>query len=547
VNSDALDRGRRAFARRAWTDACTDLSAADADAPLHPEDLERLATASCLIGKLADSTDLWARAHRQFLSGGDVERAARCAFWLAFGLLHYGERTRAGAWVGRARRLLDENPRDCVEQGYLLLPAAFECLAAGDPARAHNMFCDAGEIGERFGNADLMALARHCRGRVLIMLGEIREGVVLLDEAMVAVDAGEVSPLVAGDVYCSVIEGCLEVFDFRRAQAWTAALTQWCQSQPDLLPYSGQCLVRRAEILQLHGVWLDAIEAAQRACDRFLEGPSQAAAGAAFYQRAELHRLRGEFGAAAEAYRHASRYGRSPQPGLAQLRLAQGQVDAAVAALRREADEVTNRAARCRLLPAYVEIMLAAQDVGAAHRGADELAAIAGALDSQVFHAVAAQARGAVLLAQGEARAALAVLRRAWRTWHELEAPYEAARARVLIALACRAMGDTDGAEMELDAARWVFQQLGARPDLDRVDALSLTSAPKAAGGLSAREIEVLRLVATGKTNRAIATELFISERTVERHVSNIFTKLDVSSRAAATAYAYEHQLISTS
>jgi len=437
-----------------------------------------------------------------------------------------------------------EGQRDCVELGYLLIPVALERIAKGDIADALATLCQAAEIGDRFGDPDLIALGRHSRGRVLIRMGEIHEGVSLLDQAMVAIEAGELSPLAVGDVYCSVIEGCMEIFDLRRAQEWTTALTHWCESQPDMVPYSGQCLVRRAEILQLHGVWQDALEEARRACERFLRGPGQPAAGAAFYQRAELHRLRGEFADAEEAYRHASRHGRNPQPGLAMLRLAEGQIDVAAAAIRRTLDERQGRATRSRLLPASVEIMLAASDVETARIAASELAEIAGELDAPLLRAASAQARGAVLLAEDDARAALLQLRQAWASWQELEVPYEAARTRVLVGLAMRALGDKDEAEMELDAARWIFQQLGAGPDLARLEELSATAEPTAAGGLSAREVQVLRLVATGRTNRAIAGELFISERTVERHVSNIFLKLDLPSRAAATAYAYQHRLV---
>jgi DNA-binding CsgD family transcriptional regulator len=542
--ADNLNRGRDAFLRRGWTDAYMLLAAADSDEPLPPEDLERLATAAYLIGKDAESAEIWTRAHQEFLARGAVARAARCAIWLAFDLMHLGERARAGGWITRARELLDNARQDCVEQGYLLLPIALQRVFAGDAAGAYGMFCQAAEIGDRFGDRDLIALARHSRGRVLIRMGELRDGVGLLDEAMITIDAGEVSPLVVGDVYCSVIEGCLEVFDLKRAQQWTAALTRWCEAQPDLVPYRGQCLVRRAEILQLRGAWPEAIEAARQACERLLQPSPQPASGAAFYQCGELHRLRGEFSQAEEAYRQANRYGRTPQPGLALLRLAQGQSETATAAIRLVVDEAHGSETRSRLLPAYVEIMLAAGDIQAARMAADELASLAGDLDAPLLTAVAAQARAAVRLAEGDARAALPILRQAWTGWQEVDAPYDAARVRVLIGLASRDLGDVEAAEMEFDAARWIFQQLGARPDLTRVETLSRALKPAPAGGLSAREMQVLRLVARGKTNREIASALFISERTVERHLSNIFNKLDLTSRSAATAYAYEHQLL---
>ena len=542
--ADTLQRGRDAFERQAWADAHALLSAADREAPLEPPDLERLATAAILVGRDADSTDVLARAHNAFLSRGHAERAARCAIWVALRLLNKGDLAQAGGWLARARRLLDDGERDCVEQGYLLFLIGRRCVMEGDVATAHASFTRAASIGDRFRDPDLVALARHGEGRTLIHLRRAVEGVALLDEVMVSVTAGEVSPVVAGIVYCSVIDACHDTFDLRRAQEWTAALGRWCAAQPDVVPYRGDCLVRRAEIMQLHGAWADAMDEARRAGESLSQSPRQQVVGSAFYQQGELHRLRGEVAKAEEAYRQASQRGRTPEPGLALLRLAQGQVEAAMAAIRRAVDETRSPQIRPRVLAAYVEIALAANELPAARAAATELSELAATLDAPYLRVLSAQATGAVLLTEGDARAALAALRQAWTAWRDLDAPYEAARVRALIGLACRARGDEETAEMELDAARCVFQQLGAAPDLARVEALTRRAVGKGAGGLTAREVQVLRLVAAGHTNRAIADGLVISEKTVARHVSNIFTKLGVSTRAAATAYAYQHDLL---
>jgi len=531
------------FGRRAWVDARAELSAADREAPLAPDDLERLATAAYLAGSHEESVELWERVHRELLRAGESLRAVRCASWLVFVLLNGGQIARSGGWLARARRLLDNGRRDCPELGYVLVPAALLRAVEGDWAGAHAIASQAAEIGERFGEIDLVTLARNVQGRALIGQRRVVEGMAVLDEAMVAVTADEVSSMVAGAVYCSVIEACQQVFDVRRAQEWTAALTHWCDSQPQLVPFTGDCWLHRAEIMQLRGAWSDALEAAERAAERLLRR-RKAAVGVAFYQQGELHRLRGAFARAEEAYAQASRWGREPQPGLARLRLAQGQLDAAKAAIRRALHGVSDRVTRSRLLPAFVEVMCAGGDVGAARAAADELSRLADELGAPLLRALATHARGAVLLGEGDAAGALAALRQAWTAWQELEAPYEAARARVLIGLACRQLGDEEAAAMELDAAQWAFGQLGAAPDLARAQGLTRSAVAEPAHGLTARELEVLRLVATGKTNRTIATDLFLSEKTVARHVSNIFAKLGLSSRAAATAYAYEHDLL---
>lgn len=539
----SLERGRESFRKQSWGAAVKELSAADRESPLDPLALVELAQAAMLTGNDRDGAEILARAHQAFLAAGHTQPAARCAFWLGFTALVNGQMAEASGWLSRADRLLADAP-DCVEKGYLLLPAGFRGVHGGRAAEAYQAFAQAAEMGERFGDPDLVALARQGQGRALIRQGEITRGVSLLDEAMVAVTAGEVSPLTAGGVYCSVIEACSEIFDLRRAQEWTFALERWCASQPDMVRYRGHCLIRRAEILQLHGAWPQAIEEARQACDRSSQHPPKPEAGAAFYRLGEIHRLRGEFEAAENAYREAGRWQRVPQPGMALLRLAQGNAEAANAAIRRVAEEVQEPGPRARVLDAYVEIVLAAGEVAAARSAADELAAIAQSFDAPQLHAMAARADGAVRLGEGDVKAAITSLRKACALWSDIDAPYDAARTRVLMATACRQIGDTDAAQIELSLAREVFRRLGATSDLARLEAFSQPTPAKTGSSLTSRELQVLKLVASGKTNRAIAVKLGISEKTVARHVSNIFNKLDLSSRAAATAFAYQNRLV---
>ena len=542
--SGELAEGRRCCEKKAWADAFESLTLADGQAPLAVEDLERLAMSAYLIGRDDDYLKTLDRAHGAYLDAGETIRAARCAFWLGLSLLLKGETGRGTGWLAGARRLIEREKTDCVESGYLLLPTAEQLLMAGDCDAAYATATDAVGIGERFGEIDLIACARHVQGRALMQKGRIEEGLALLDEAMVAVTTGELSPLITGLIYCSVIDACQQMYAFGRAREWTAALAKWCEEQPQLVAFTVTCLVHRAEIMQLHGAWRDAIEEARRACERSSQGIEHRPPAAAFYQQGEVHRLRGKFSAAEEAYRHASQQGDEPQPGLALLRMAQGRTDAAAAAIRRVVSATTDRLQRTRLLPAQVEIMLTAGDIEDARDACRELATIAESFDTDVLGAMAAHARGAVELVEGDARAALGSLRRAFEAWRLAEVPYEAARVRVLAGLACRALGDDEGAELELSAASAVFQRLGAAPDLARIAALTKGAASGHPHGLTPRELQVLRLVAAGKTNKAIAAELFLSEKTVDRHVSNFFNKLDVPSRAAATAYAYEHKLI---
>jgi ATP/maltotriose-dependent transcriptional regulator MalT len=542
---DPVAAGREAFHARAWSDAFRHLRGAAGDGEVEPADLGRLATAAYLTGRHEEAEQALERLHHHLLDAGDVDGAARWAVWLAILLFLRAQPARGGGWLSRAQRLLDEADLDCAARGYLLVPAALHALdAEHDAARAHELFEQVSAVARRFDDPDLAVLGLLGRGQSLVDAGEVDRGIALLDEVMVAVTTGDVSPILAGIAYCAVIITCRLVFDLRRAQEWTAVLDRWCDDQQDLRPYRGQCLVHRSEIMQLHGEWSDALREIERACAHLAEVPGDPVMGMARYQHAELLRLRGRFARAEESYREASSWGHPPQPGLALLRLAMGRVDDARAAIEREVtDAEDDRIRRARVLAAYVEIVLAAGDVAAASAGVDELEATAADFDSSYLAAVAAQERGALLLAAGDPAGASAVLREAWQTWQALDAPYETARVRLLTARACRQLGDHDTAELELAAARTVFEALEAAPALAEVEVLSRDPGRTTPGGLTPREVEVLQLVATGATNREVADRLVISEKTVARHLSNTFTKLGISSRSAATAWAYEHGL----
>ncbi len=540
--TDVLARGRAAFGRHAWAAAYADLVTADRGHALDADDLSCLAIAAYMSGHDEAADEAWTRAHEEYLRRGDRIMAARCAFWLGMMLLNRNEHARGGGWLARARSILDESDIDCVEQGYILVPGALQALEH-DPSAAFAAFAQAGTIADRFHDADLAALSRLGRGQALTSLGDIDQGVDLFDEAMVSVTAGEVTPVVAGIVYCAVIEYCHFTFDLGRAREWTSALRRWCAESPDMVPYRGLCLAHHAEILRLGGAWSEADAEAARGCERMSEPTFSPAIGAAQYQRAELHRLRGEFSQAEALYLESGRFGREPQPGLALVWAAQGRSDAALAAVRRVLDEAPWPTARPSVLAATVDIALAAGDIAAAREAVDELVTISTGRRARLVHAMTAQASGSVLLAEGDPASAHTELRRALSAWQELGMPYDAACVRVLMGRACRELGDEGSAQIAFESARRVFADLGASPDQARVARLLRSGAGPDRHGLTEREAQVLRLIATGKSNRAIAADLVVSEKTVARHVSNIFIKLDVPSRAAATAYAYEHHL----
>jgi DNA-binding CsgD family transcriptional regulator len=459
--------------------------------------------------------------------------------------MNAGEKARGGGWFARGERLLNDAQRqDCAEKGLFNIPKALRELAAGNGARAQKIFESVAAAGKQFQNADLIALGQLGLGQALIQQGEIAKGIKLLDEMMIIIETEDVFPVVHGIVYCAVIETCRKVWDLDRAREWTSALTRWCDAQPDIVPFRGECLVRRAEIFQFHGEWPQALEESMDACSLLSQSHGQSAAGEAYYRQAELHRLVGNFKQAEDCYHEAAKRGRNPQPGLALFRLAQGQVDFAGTAIKNTLRETKDPIRRAEILPALVRIRIAAKQTEEALKAAMELCAIARGFNVPYLFAECAYCKGAVFQAQGKFRPAMEELQKALEFWNSLNLPYESACTRELKGLIYLEMNDKDNSEAELMAAKWMFEQLGAMPDLERVNRLLDSDSNPETFGLSLRELQVLRLVTSGKTNKSIAGDLFISDRTVDRHVSNIFNKLGVSSRVEATAFALTHKML---
>lgn len=528
-----------ASAPQNWAEAYRSLSAQPRDA-LDAGELERLAVAAYLIGDDTAAVAAWDDAHKRYAGVGDLSEAGRCGFWAAFCLMMQGRMAHAGGWLGRVGSLIGDV--ECPATGYLLIPALLGALDADDADGARQLAERAGEIAGRFADLDLAAFATLGHGQALLALGDEPAGLARLDEVMLSVSSGEVGPVVSGIVYCAVILECMQLLDLARAAEWTAALDGWCRAQPGLVPYRGQCLVHQAQLQQASGDW-SAAEATVAEARQRLSEPPHPALGLACYQEGELHRLRGDVAAATAAYQRAAKAGYEPMPGLALLALQKGDAASAAAGIRRALGEAGQPFQRPGLLAAAVDIHLAAGDVPTATAAAEELAAIAATSSSAVLRAMAAHASGATLLASGRTAEAMTQLRAASAVWQRLDLPYDGARTAVLLGQGCAALGDRTSAELEFARAGEAFGSLAAQPELQRVRALS-GEPPDREGALSARELDVLRLVADGRNSREIATTLHISQHTVRRHLENTFAKLGVNSRASAIAYAYEHGLL---
>jgi ATP/maltotriose-dependent transcriptional regulator MalT len=540
--SEALTAAREAYRRCDWHGARDGFTAAAAAGGLSADDAFALSYAAWWLGRVDESLAAGEQAYRLYLEGERPARAAMAAIHIAIDLLLRGDDVIGSGWIRRAGRLLRDQP-DSVEHGYLRYLLEVEAALGGpdlDPVIASAETVR--ELGRVHDDPNLVALGILGQGRALVKQARTVEGLALLDEAMVAVLTEELRPEWAGNIYCHLMSACHELGDIRRAVAWTEATTRWLETLPEAVLFTGICRVHRSQVLQASGGWEQAEHEAQRVCQD-LEHMHVASAGEAHYQRGELRRLQGDLTGADQAYECARERGREPQPGLALLQLARGRLGAASAAIRTALACELDPLARARLCAAQVEIALAEGDHDLAEVACTEVEATAAAFGSSGLTATAEAVRGAVLTAGRQPEQALASLRSACRRWRRLGCPYEAAKVGVSLAKACVQLGDLDGAARELDAAAQVFDRLGAVVDADQVAALR--GRTRTADGLTARELEVLTEVAAGKTNREIATSLVISEKTVARHLSNIFLKLECSSRTAAAAYAFEHGLAS--
>jgi DNA-binding CsgD family transcriptional regulator len=534
-----IERARDAVARHDWVAAYDGFRSVDA-ATLAARDLEGFADAAWWCGHLDESLDARQRASAAYEAEGDGARVVATAARVAAERFAHGEPSIGAGYLQRARRFAEQIP-DGPEHGFLRMVEASAALhATGDPDGAVLLARDAAAIGRRFGDRDLVAMALHVEGLAAIDAGRVQEGVALLDEAMTGVLAGDLNPFFTGIIFCSLIASCLELQDVRRAGEWSDAATAWCAGLPSESPFTGLCRVNRAEVARLRGSWEEAEREAARAAEELATFDPGAAAGA-FLQLAEIRRRRGDLVEAETAFARAHELGGEPQPGLALLRLAQGETGAARAALRAALAAEHQLVRRARLLAARAEIDLADGDRDQARAATAELARLASETDSPALRASAAQADGAPLLADDDP-AAIERLRGSVTAWRDARLPYETARAQALLGQALRTFHDDEGAALELRAAAEALERLGAAPEA-RAVAAALGPPEALPDGLTRREAEVLRLVAAGKTNRDIAVELVISEHTVSRHLQNMFTKMGVSSRAAATAYAYEHGL----
>jgi ATP/maltotriose-dependent transcriptional regulator MalT len=538
-----LEDGLEALNRHDWPQALALLDAGPlTDVAAEAERLDLLGEALWWMGRIDDCTVAREHAYALFEDLAAHRRSGQVAIWIYEHHCFKGRPAIASGWLGRARRALDGDA-DCVEWGNLLLREAEMAHGAGDYAQAIDNATEALALGRRLHSANLEAEALQTLGRVVIDDGRPREGIAMLDEAMLLAIEGRLGPYAAGKVYCSLVGACQDLGDLHRAAEWTDATTRWSEQHPFAI-FPGLCRVKRAEVLQWRGDWVEAEREARLACEELAE-TKVGSAGSAWVEIGEIRRRLGDLDGAEAAFAKAQELCCMPTAGLALLRLAQGRVDVARALVAGTlGDEGLSRLARAKILPAAAQVAIAADDLAAAQRAADELDEIASTYDTPALKASAYLTRGRVQLAVGDADAAIHTLRHATEEWQALDVPYEAATAQLLVGEACRRTGDRDGEVVAFAAAAAAFDRLGATLDSQRIR--ELTSGVEYPSGLTEREAEVLQLVAAGCTNKEIARQLLIADKTVSRHLSNIFGKTGVTTRTAAAAFAFEHGLAGT-
>lgn len=533
-----LDAARALLDRHDWEQAFALLTAGDGSSD--PDWQDALAEAAWWMGDIDACIAARERAYAAFEETGDTRSAGGCAVWLFEHHCFRAQPSIGSGWLRRARRAL-EGDEGCVEYGQLLSRESQQAHGTGDLDRATTLAQASVELGRRLREANLEAVGLEAIGRILIDQGHPAEGLAHLDEAMLFALEGRLDAYTTGRIFCSLVSACEMLGDIQRAAEWTDAVASWADQHPVSL-FPGLCRVHRAGLLQWRGEWMQAEEEARRACAE-LEGINLPNAAAGFVKIGEIRRRIGDYDGAEEAFRRAEELNGQAWADIALLRLSQGRHQAAAATISRALEEAgANRLTRGKLLAAHVQIMVATGELDAAASGATELDEIAADFESPVLLAAAATAHGRVRLAVGDSGGACASLQEALSRWTELDAPYEVATTRSLMGQACRQAGDEDGAEGSFTAAEEIFERLGAATDVQLTR--GFRGDVDLPCGLSQREAEVLRLVAGGHTNRQIAAELFLSEKTIARHISNIFTKIQVRSRAAATAFAFEHRLM---
>lgn len=463
---ETLQAARDAAAAHRWGEAFDFLKQADEHGLLERADLDSFGASAWWLGRLGTAIEVRERAYSAHLKAGDKPRAAMAALMLANDYSHRLQSSMASGWVGSAERLLAGIPHS-PEHGYLARARLNGALSRGDLDKALRHADAILEVGERLGDRNLEALGLQDKGRVLVARGDVSEGLALLDEAMVAAVGGELEPYPTAVIYCNVTVACQDLTDYRRAAEFSEAARRWCDRQA-ISGFPGMCRVRRAEVTALRGAWGDAEAEARQACVE-LSDFCLDYAGEGFYQIGEIRLRVGDLEAAEEAFRQAHELGRAPVPGLALLRLAQGKPQAGIALLRGALEDASRtRLGRARVLPALAELAVAHGDLETAEVATAEMEQIADDFGTHALRAAASTARGELLLRGGDQVAAIATLERARRLWHETDAPYETARARVLLAEAHRAIGDADAAALELRAAVATFERLGGQPDAAR-------------------------------------------------------------------------------